>query len=182
MWTCTKCGEQHEDHFDSCWKCTKAEPAESSIHGRPPEPMSVGFGSAWCRGWLILVALAMCGVVMKVLIGLAVLALELVFPAGDNLITMALLAAGIFILPAWAYWVFDALAHFFQKVWSPRPPREMPREERAFVLLEEASKLETRGRVKEALAQYQTVVEKFAGTAASRDAQKSIESLRAKVG
>ncbi|MDB6031069.1 MAG: hypothetical protein JWM16_1407 [Verrucomicrobiales bacterium] len=21
MWTCPKCGEQHEDTFDSCWKC-----------------------------------------------------------------------------------------------------------------------------------------------------------------
>jgi predicted nucleic-acid-binding Zn-ribbon protein len=21
MWTCSKCGEKHEDHFDSCWKC-----------------------------------------------------------------------------------------------------------------------------------------------------------------
>ncbi len=22
MWTCPKCGEQHEDQFESCWKCT----------------------------------------------------------------------------------------------------------------------------------------------------------------
>jgi hypothetical protein len=21
MWTCTKCGEETEEHFDSCWKC-----------------------------------------------------------------------------------------------------------------------------------------------------------------
>ena len=21
MWTCEKCGEKHEDEFDSCWKC-----------------------------------------------------------------------------------------------------------------------------------------------------------------
>lgn len=21
MWSCPKCGEQHDDEFDSCWKC-----------------------------------------------------------------------------------------------------------------------------------------------------------------
>lgn len=22
MWTCPKCGERHDDQFDSCWKCS----------------------------------------------------------------------------------------------------------------------------------------------------------------
>jgi|KBSSwiStaDraftv2_1062776.scaffolds.fasta_scaffold338731_2 hypothetical protein len=25
MWTCNKCGERHEDEFDSCWKCAQNE-------------------------------------------------------------------------------------------------------------------------------------------------------------
>jgi hypothetical protein len=47
--------------------------------------------------------------------------------------------------------------------------------------LDEATKLEVRGSVKEALAKYEAVVEQFRGSAASHDAQKSIESLRAKI-
>jgi hypothetical protein len=23
MWTCEKCGERHQDEFDSCWKCAQ---------------------------------------------------------------------------------------------------------------------------------------------------------------
>ena len=58
----------------------------------------------------------------------------------------------------------------------------MPREEQAAALLDEATRLEARGRAKEALVKYQTVVERFVGTDASQDAQKSIESLRSKIG
>ena len=43
----------------------------------------------------------------------------------------------------------------------------------------EATKLETQGRVQEALAAYQRVADKYPDTAAGRDARKSIESLRA---
>jgi outer membrane protein assembly factor BamD (BamD/ComL family) len=25
MWTCSKCGERHDDEFDSCWKCAQKE-------------------------------------------------------------------------------------------------------------------------------------------------------------
>jgi hypothetical protein len=73
--------------------------------------------------------------------------------------------------------------HFGREAWpSKTAPRELPREARAIALLDEATKLESHGRVKEALAKYQAVVEKFRGTPASDYAQKSIESLRAKIG
>jgi TolA-binding protein len=58
----------------------------------------------------------------------------------------------------------------------------LSREENAFALLQEASRLEARGKAQEALQKYQQVVERFAATDAGRDAQKSIESLRAKTG
>lgn len=28
MWTCPKCREQHDDQFDSCWKCAGSPPAD----------------------------------------------------------------------------------------------------------------------------------------------------------
>ena len=30
MWTCTHCGEQVEESFDSCWKCSTARVATTS--------------------------------------------------------------------------------------------------------------------------------------------------------
>ncbi len=50
-----------------------------------------------------------------------------------------------------------------------------------YELLHDATKLETRGRVLEALAAYQRVAHEDSHTAAGADAQKSIESLRARI-
>jgi DNA-directed RNA polymerase subunit RPC12/RpoP len=30
MWKCERCGEEIEDQFDSCWKCTQPEPEPAS--------------------------------------------------------------------------------------------------------------------------------------------------------
>src|SRR5262245_42967056 len=39
MWTCPKCREQHDDQFDSCWKCAGLTTAPSSTSGTPsPQP------------------------------------------------------------------------------------------------------------------------------------------------
>jgi hypothetical protein len=50
-----------------------------------------------------------------------------------------------------------------------------------YVLLQEATKLEAAGRVQEALAAYRKVAIEYAGMAPGGDAQKSVESLLAKV-
>jgi len=55
-------------------------------------------------------------------------------------------------------------------------------EDEGYALLHDATKLETQGRVQEALLAYQRVVDKYSHTAAGLAAQKSIESLRAKIG
>jgi hypothetical protein len=36
MWTCAKCGEESEDHFDTCWKCQSAR--GDAPTGRPEKP------------------------------------------------------------------------------------------------------------------------------------------------
>jgi hypothetical protein len=39
MWTCTHCGEVHEDQFKECWKC--ADPAQSPhVTAEAPKPTS----------------------------------------------------------------------------------------------------------------------------------------------
>lgn len=61
-------------------------------------------------------------------------------------------------------------------------PYSPPPEEGAYHLLDIATKLETEGRVQEALAAYQRIVDRNPNTAAGQDAQKSIESLRSTIG
>ena len=118
-------------------------------------------------------------VINSFLVGLMTLWLE--YNAGFQALALAGLAAGLLLIPASSYWLF--VVFFGKEAWPVSGPRpEMPREEKAFALLEEATKLESRGRVKEALAKYREVEEQFGGTAASGDAQKSMESLRTKLG
>jgi hypothetical protein len=117
---------------------------------------------------------------MMLVYGLVVGLVTMFFEHSEGLLALAGLAAAILILPLGAYWIF--VLFFGQEAWPSRSAtREIPREERAVALLEEATKLEARGCAKEALAKYETVVERFGGTSASHDAQKSIESLRAKI-
>jgi hypothetical protein len=183
MWTCSKCGEQHDDQFESCWKCTQLNPApESPAPESPgPEPAegfrrargSAGFWCAWRRGWLVLA--------MTLAFGLVATVWTAIFGRSAGFLAVAGLGVAILFLPPCAYWIF--VLFFGQEAWPlPGAPKGIPTEERAAALLDEATKLETRGRVQEALAKYQTVVERFPGTAASHDAQKSMESLRANLG
>jgi len=38
MWTCSKCGEKHEDQYDSCWKCRHSRTGEPPPPPPPPPP------------------------------------------------------------------------------------------------------------------------------------------------
>jgi hypothetical protein len=94
---------------------------------------------------------------------------------------IGVVAMAVLVLPPCAYWVFALF--FGRDAWPwTSAAQEVPREARARALLDEATKLETRGDLKEALAKYEAIVEEFGGTEASHDAQKSIESLRARIG
>jgi TPR repeat protein len=55
-------------------------------------------------------------------------------------------------------------------------------EDEGYELLNDATKLEAKGRAEEALSLYQRIVERYPHTAAGGDAQKSAESLRARLG
>jgi len=46
MWTCSRCGEQVEDQFDSCWKCSTAkEPGQPAAPGASEG--GAGAGTKW---------------------------------------------------------------------------------------------------------------------------------------
>ncbi len=38
MWTCPRCGEQHEDQFTECWKCAGAE-SQAQFSATPLGPL-----------------------------------------------------------------------------------------------------------------------------------------------
>jgi len=178
MWKCPKCGEEIDDHFDSCWKCAKVETASESVDTSQPKQPSEGFWCAWRRGWYVFLMILVYSMVLSLLRAFyeqSVRNNEGPFPV------LAVLAVAVLLLPPCAYWIF--VLFFGREAWPWKTaPRELPREARAIALLDEATKLESHGRVNEALAKYAAVVENFRGTPASDYAQKSIESLRAKIG
>ena len=55
-------------------------------------------------------------------------------------------------------------------------------EDQGYQLLAEATKLETQGRIQEALVAYQQISDNYPRTSAGQDALKSAESLRARTG
>lgn len=55
-------------------------------------------------------------------------------------------------------------------------------EEEGYELLAQATKLELKGRIQEALIAYQQVADRYSHTTAGHDAKKDIESLRSKIG
>src|SRR5262245_59011835 len=180
MWKCPTCGEQIEDQFDKCWKCAKPDLTQEGAK-RGEERRRGSFFCYWRRGWLILL-MVFC---LSLFVSGATYGLSALLEQDNK--TMALVGAVaslgfvFLLLPAFAYWLF---VFFLGKEAWPLPNREhvVSTEERAYALLEEAIRLGSQGRVNDALAKYQMIADNFGGTAAGRDAQKSIESLRAKIG
>jgi len=182
MWKCPKCGEEIDGQFDSCWRCAKVESVSESVDISQPNQRRGGFWCAWRRGWYVLLMIAVFGMVEGLLRIFYQQSVRTYFSRGGTpLAVIVVLATGVLVLPACAYWVF--VLFFGPAAWPWRSAqREISREARARALLDEATKLEIRGHLKEAMAKYQTVVERFGGTEASHDAEKSIESLRGRVG
>jgi hypothetical protein len=82
-------------------------------------------------------------------------------------------------LVAWGAILFGGL-RFFRGLTGKNPTPRV--EDTGYDSLSEANRLETRGRIEEAMAAYQKIVETHPNTDAGHDAQKSLESLTARRG
>lgn len=185
MWTCSKCGEQIEDQFDSCWRC--AQTRRQTVAVNPIAAHSGGqlrrgekFRLYWKRGWrvwlmMLCISLGQMGVLFVVLLPLA-----LIFPPlRENEVHLQVAAFVLMLIigPVVNYSVF---AWFYGEE-KPPPPR-LSKDEAAFRLYEDASKLQAQGKTQAALAVYQEILDRFGDTTAARDAKISIENLRPNTG
>jgi hypothetical protein len=80
---------------------------------------------------------------------------------------------------AWGAIVFGAI-QFFRGLSGRNEQADA--EDVAYGDLEAATKLETEGRIQEAIAVYEKIAQEYPNKPAGQDAQKSLESLRAKIG
>ena len=178
MWKCPKCSEEIEDQFDSCWKCVKPAPTVTEPPPRREERPARGtFFRNWGRGWFVLL-FAFC---LSLGFQLVAYLLTSIAKPGNALLGLATVLFVLLFLPWFAYRMFTFFFGADAWPWGKGKDQEPPAEEAAAARLDEATKLEARGQVKEALLAYAEVNEKFPGTAAGRDAQKSLESLRSQV-
>jgi len=177
MWKCPKCGEEIEDHFDSCWKCAKTDVPTGALSAAARKPRGGLFSLYWRRGWLVLL--------LNFCVGLSAagagVALQALGRGNSGLASLLGLGFLVLLLPALAYWFF-VLIFGEEACPSPGADAGLSREDEAFALLEEASRSEARGQVQAALQQYADLTKRFPGTVAAQDAQKSLDSLRARIG
>ncbi len=176
MWKCPTCGEEIEEQFDACWKCAKADVSPPGTERRAQQGGAGLFFCYWRRGWSILLMVFCVGLFRR---GASYL-LSSLFKGDQTIVRAGVVGLLLLLMPPFAYWLF--VLFFGEEAWPRRSEAEFPREERAYALLEEAARLESRGRVQEAIAKYETVVGSFGDTPASRDAQISVKNLRARIG
>src|SRR5262245_59106169 len=151
MWKCPTCGEQIDDQFDTCWKCAKPDlTQEGAKSGQERRPGL--FFCYWRRGWLIiLMTFCLSLFVSGVTYVLSALSeqnkISALLEQNKALALVGALGALGFLfllIPAFAYWLF--VFFFGEEAW-PLPGREheVSTEERAFALLDEATRLESQG-------------------------------------
>jgi len=159
----------------------KAEKHDDGTADCPPRDQAsrqeIGFGTYWRRGWLVLLMVVLINLVLLLLRS----ALKPLLQQGPEIFPLLGAAILFLVLPSVAYWLF--VSFFGHDAWRfpRRDPRRSP-EEGAFASLSEATRLESQGRVAEAMKRYQAIMDQFPGTTAGHDAQKSLESLRARIG
>jgi hypothetical protein len=166
MWKCPKCGEQHDDQFDSCWKCSGQTPSTTALGQKKPKPVCcphcdtaldyVGTKRFHEGGrWGLLGDLG-----------------EL-FVRRENF--------DIFVCSRCGRVEFfvDGIG---EELRPQRPAsRGLPTAEEAFALYEDATKRELKGDLKGALTLYEQVLVRFPSTEAASDATKCIESLKMRI-
>lgn len=165
MWTCSKCGEQHEDNFNACWKCSDQTQPEDAARLEEPDPIRCPrcdtvldyVGNKRFReggGWGVLGDLG-----------------EL-FARRERF--------DVYVCPR-----CGRVEFFIDGIGDESRPKQamtggLTGDEAAFALCEQATKREIKGDIQGALAMYEHIARRFPDTDASRDAIKSIESLRRK--
>jgi hypothetical protein len=171
MWHCPNCGEQNEDQFDSCWRCTKTDPDEGGKLAQPRE--SWWFFRYWRRGWAILLLAVLVGLCAR----FASAALSAT-KAYEITVQVLVLVLVVLALPASAYLVFTLF--FGEEAWTwGKKARTPSREETASALFEEGARLEACGNPEGALESYAEVVQDYAETVAAQQARKRLETLHA---
>jgi hypothetical protein len=96
-----------------------------------------------------------------------------------TVITYAMSANGGTYVVAWGAIVFGGL-QFFQGLRGRVP--NVRRDDSGYAALEYGTKLETQGRVQEALEIYQAIIDKYPRTDAAKDAKNSLDGLKGRLG
>ena len=164
MKKCNYCGRENPDDQDLCIDCaTELTPGQRATSATPPEmtpeeaaraqaKKRMRNGALWFTGGIILTTVTYLSAIHA--------------PNG-----------GTYII-AWGAILFGAV-RFFQGLFGGKPPSS---EDFGYEALAYATRLETEGRMQEALDSYQKIVETYPDTAAGLDARKSLDNLRAKLG
>jgi hypothetical protein len=164
MKNCTYCGLENADDVAHCRGCgtpfvtesadsQDSRPSSSESPERAAANLRMLYGALWCIGGIVVTSLSYTSAANS--------------PSGGTYVV------------AWGAIVFGAV-RFFQGL-SGRPPKPISRDDMGFAALAHGAQLESAGQVKEALAVYQSIIEKYADSEAGKDAKKSIENLQGKV-
>jgi hypothetical protein len=159
---CDYCGRENATDAVQCIGCgsaiakrsESAPKAKSEFEDltRSAAEKSMLYGALWCMG------------------GIAVTATTYLAASGRG--------GGKYVI-AWGAILFGAI-QFFRGL-SGRTDQYDP-EEAGYEALEVATRLETEGRVQEAIAVYESIAQNYPDKPVGHDAQKSLDHLRAKVG
>ena len=157
MKNCTYCGRENKDDAAQCGERGTAFVTE--LRDTPDDPEGaaadkrVPYGALWCIGGILVTLFSYVSAASS--------------PYGGTYIV------------AWGAIVFGAL-RVFQGLGdrNTKPSSE----DIGYEALAYGTRLESEGRVQEALVVYQTIIEKYPHTDAGHDAKKSIESLQARLG
>jgi hypothetical protein len=173
MWRCPNCGKQNEDQFNSCWRCTKANPDGGDKPAR--QEASWWFFRYWRRGWAILLLVVLVGLCAR--LASAMLSAAKVYASAVQLLVLVLV---VLALPVSAYLVFTLL--FGEEAWTwAKKARTPSREETAAALFEEGARLDGCGHLRAARDAYAELVQDHPDTAVAQHARKRLESLQAQI-
>jgi hypothetical protein len=163
MKNCTYCGRENSDDAPTCKECgteffSASGDAQISQAREPETPRAAAHnrmvsGALWCVG------------------GIVVTVFSYMFAASGP-------GGGTYII-AWGAIVFGAIRFFRALTERNVVPAK---EDVGYEALADGIKLEGEGRIQEALAVYQKIIQEHPDSDASNDAKKSIESLHAKIG